>query len=663
MRYIIFAVMMIIFPVAGICGNLNPPSGPADIGSAMFTIQDVYYRLTLGSPGTKEVFSEPSIAPGPTGHTLDDLLNVAPSADNTNGAGPENVLSGRSYWGLRTDGPGWGLQTGSMPNIGALNYTPRASDQPIAAGYHNGGGIVAGDSDLVAGNIVAGVNIFGVTGNAPLAIGNARSAQVLETYTFSSAHGSGLTGSMPNRGAINITPSTRTQYISAGYHNGSGRVAGDADLVPGNIASGRTIFGVAGSGIFATGSATDADVRSGITYSSASSGVSTGTMPVRTLSAASSTVDAGYYNATNLAAVDPDLAAGNISSGITLFGVTGSATLATGLATDADVRVGVTYSSGTGPSTGTMPTQTLDPANDTVAPGYYAATTLSAIDIDLAAVNIANGVNIFGVGGTALIAAGTATAADVLTGVTFSNSSGTNVDGGMTNVGVQNITPGDAPITITEGYHDGTGQVAGDADLVATNIVSGIEIFGIAGSAIASPWPAPVPVTGQTTCYNTAGNVIACGATGQDGEYQAGISIAGRFTTEDPLATPADPYDDTVTDNMTGLMWARNSDSGGGRMVWSFAVDAANASTLGGYTDWRLPNIRELMSLLDYSGTWPCLPSGHPFIDVRTDFLYWTSTTLWSSAARAWTVSFSNCQSLTVDKGANQRYLWFVRDA
>ena len=57
-----------------------------------------------------------------------------------------------------------GAGTGSMPNNGALTFTPGTAAQTIPAGYHNGSGTVVGDTDLTAGNIKNGVNIFGVTG-------------------------------------------------------------------------------------------------------------------------------------------------------------------------------------------------------------------------------------------------------------------------------------------------------------------------------------------------------------------------------------------------------------------------------------------------------------------------------------------------------------------
>ena len=66
----------------------------------------------------------------------------------------------------------------------------------------------------------------------------------------------------------------------------------------------------------------------------------------------------------------------------------------------ADALAGKTFYAGGGSKTGTMPSQTLSAANDTVAAGYYAATTLSAVDTDLAAGNIKSGVSIFGKAGT-----------------------------------------------------------------------------------------------------------------------------------------------------------------------------------------------------------------------------------------------------------------------
>ena len=56
--------------------------------------------------------------------------------------------------------------TGTMPNRGTVNITPSTADQVIQEGYHNGSGKVFGDSDLIANNIIGGVNLFGITGTA-----------------------------------------------------------------------------------------------------------------------------------------------------------------------------------------------------------------------------------------------------------------------------------------------------------------------------------------------------------------------------------------------------------------------------------------------------------------------------------------------------------------
>ena len=63
--------------------------------------------------------------------------------------------------------------------------------------------------------------------------------------------------------------------------------------------------------------------------------------------------------------------------------------------------------------------------------------------------------------------------------------------------------------------------------------------------------PCGVPKTGQTGCWDAGGTSIPCAGTGQDGEYQAGVSVDPRLT---------DNGDGTVTDNLTELVWLTNAD-------------------------------------------------------------------------------------------------------
>jgi hypothetical protein len=52
-----------------------------------------------------------------------------------------------------------------------------------------------------------------------------------------------------------------------------------------------------------------------------------------------------------------------------------------------------------------------------------------------------------------------------------------------------------------------------------------------------------------------------------------------------------------VNDTKTGLMW--QDDAVGSTMTWANAITTCESLTLGGYSDWRLPNIRELKSIVD----------------------------------------------------------------
>ena len=164
-----------------------------------------------------------------------------------------------------------------------------------------------------------------------------------------------------------------------------------------------------------------------------------------------------------------------------------------------------------------------------------------------------------------------------------------------------------------------------------------------------------IPQTGQATCYNSSGDVIACTGTGQDGEIRAGVSWPNtRFTSG--TGTEAD----CVTDNLTGLMWTKNANLPGIVMAWQQALDYANGLNLCGYTDWHLPNTKELRSLTDFSRHNPALPFGHPFLNVQSD-RYWSSTTEAGFEHYAWAVDrwfgYTNDDS----KSSNPHYVWSVR--
>jgi len=127
--------------------------------------------------------------------------------------------------------------------------------------------------------------------------------------------------------------------------------------------------------------------------------------------------------------------------------------------------------------------------------------------------------------------------------------------------------------------------------------------------------------TDQTTYYN---NLIVIPETlpgedfyGQDANYQGN------------LPSYTDNGDGTVTDNVTGLMWQKSPDMNGDgdinvadKLSYDDALAGASSFNLSGYTDWRLPSIKEMYSLIVFSGIDPSGYEGTstddlvPFIDT-----------------------------------------------
>jgi hypothetical protein len=179
--------------------------------------------------------------------------------------------------------------------------------------------------------------------------------------------------------------------------------------------------------------------------------------------------------------------------------------------------------------------------------------------------------------------------------------------------------------------------------------------------------------TGQILCYDPSSpySVITCGATtaGQDGNLQKGVKWPSpRFT--DNLVSGTS--NGTVTDNLTGLIWLKvanynSTTSTTGTAARDAALTFCNALHTGqcGLTDdskandWRLPNLRELQSLIDYANARPALPTGHPFTGVQSGF-YWSSTSAAANTGSAWGVSLDD-GGVYLDTKTLAYYVWPVR--
>ena len=160
-----------------------------------------------------------------------------------------------------------------------------------------------------------------------------------------------------------------------------------------------------------------------------------------------------------------------------------------------------------------------------------------------------------------------------------------------------------------------------------------------------------LPKTGQTICYDTAGGVIACAGTGQDGDIQAGVAWPSpRFTVSGAC----------VIDNLTGLMWPQNGNLFGLR-TWDQALSDANGLTLCGYSDWRLPNVNELESLVyagqDNTAAWL---NTQGFSNVRVGY-YWSATSYAGFPRWTWIVTLWDGYVSTGGKAYNSYYVWPVR--
>jgi hypothetical protein len=217
--------------------------------------------------------------------------------------------------------------------------------------------------------------------------------------------------------------------------------------------------------------------------------------------------------------------------------------------------------------------------------GYYEAGDLSIIDTDLIENNIRDGITIFGIEGTVVDA---------------------------DDIPAQTISPNST--NIPYGVYDATTLDAVDTDLIAENIKQGVTIFGIEGEL--EEGEKGLPKTGQTISY----------VTNDDGDLENGLALS--YT---------DNGDGTVTDNATGLIWQK--DGAYIASSWSNAISycANNTPGLPG-TDWRLPNIKELYSILDYGKVNPAINA--VFTNTANNW-YWSSTTWFTATTSAWSLNFA----------------------
>ena len=177
------------------------------------------------------------------------------------------------------------------------------------------------------------------------------------------------------------------------------------------------------------------------------------------------------------------------------------------------------------------------------------------------------------------------------------------------------------------------------------------------GQAGAAPGGLPHCQAELATCYAALGAAQQFPATGQTTSYTAGNGgdIQARATLR-----YTDNGDGTITDNNTKLVWEKKSADSSihdkdTKYTWAnaFAVHIVGLNAglgFAGHTDWRLPNVKELLSIVNYETLNPAVS---PAFNTRcvagctvltcscTAAFYWSSSTGAGSPAGAWVVFFN----------------------
>lgn len=352
--------------------------------------------------------------------------------------------------------------------------------------------------------------------------------------------------SMPTYGWNTAPHDTAFRIYPVTVYDGLSQVTvnGDADLVASNIKSGVEIFGVTGTyqgggggGTYQSKTVTPTesqqvvspdtgyDALSSVTVDAISStyvgsGITRRSSTDLTASGATVTVPAGYYSAqatksvTSGSVTAPSSISGtsaSISTGTNTLTLTKTVSVTPNVTTAGYISSGTAGNSSVSltASVTVNPTPTASGATVTVPAGYYTTQTTKSVSsgsatgpssITQSSATVTTGTNTI-----TLTKTGVSTTPTVSAGYVSSATSSTAtvaLTASVTTKAAATITPTTSNQTIASGtYLTGTQTIAGDADLVASNIISTANIFGVQGSVVINKY-----YTGSSAPSSSLGN-------------------------------------------------------------------------------------------------------------------------------------------------------------
>lgn len=185
----------------------------------------------------------------------------------------------------------------------------------------------------------------------------------------------------------------------------------------------------------------------------------------------------------------------------------------------------------------------------------------------------------------------------------------------------------------------------------------------------------PLNDTGITFCSDGAFNVNSCGISTyprQDGDFgrdfsdnddkdgHAGFNFAKISSTGEKLALTAKTWA-CVKDNVTGLLWEVKTTENA-RENYPFAsakefIEMKNTQKFCGETNWRLPQIQELQSIVDYSVSYPNPNIDLNFFSNSTNQIYWSATPYAKNQNDVWGIYFDDGRVYEQDKNTQAALL------